>query len=138
MAVRPNAAARNAIITGGYGVFDDVAITAYDGTQPAAGGGSVGASEVIALGTTTDPAFGAASGGGRGPATFWDLTVEEGVTEETPTWIRLGPGAGGEIIDFSFGEDTEDITVGTGESEVSEGDIIRINAGQLRLPGNDA
>lgn len=136
MPVRPNAAARNLILTSGLGGFDGADIEYYDGTQPGAGGGSVGAATLLASGTLPTPAFAAASAGARAVASNWEATGGVGITAETAAWARIET-AGGAIIDLDVSDTSGALVLDT--LTVNEDDIIRVNGGTgITLPGNDA
>jgi hypothetical protein len=136
MPTRPNEAARNAILTEGLDHFDGAVATLYEGPQPDAGGGSAGASTPIASGTLPTPAFAAASGGGRGPASNWTLEGAVGVTDEEAGWLRVEQ-TGGATIDFEV-SDTAPASLVLDSTTVNEGDLVRVVGGSVFLPDNDA
>lgn len=137
MAVRPNAAARQGIVTSGYSIFDGGTLTYRTGSQPDDGGATATGTN-LGSATIPDPAFGTGSGGARGPATQWDVQISE---TGTIGWARL-EGDGGAIIDYSCGGSGSGAEIEIGDdgsgNSVTVGQIVRVNSGNMTLPGNDA
>lgn len=130
MAVRPNAAARQGIVTDGFAHFNGATITIFNGTQPATGGGSH-SDTTLASGTLPSPAFATGANGSRGPASAWNLTVS---ADGTAGWARITQS--GAHIDLSVGEGSGDISLD--ETTLENGGSISIASGSLTLPGNDS
>jgi hypothetical protein len=134
--VRLPAATRNAIVAAVRDLIDaDVGagtIKLYTGTQPATGGGSIGASTLIGTLTFSDPCASSPTGG---TLTFSTITDDSSADAPgTITWARIADYSGDTVFDCDVTATGGGGTIVLSSVTAAAGDILRITSFTLTQP----